>query len=110
MPKPAPKKAAASRLRRPLQRMPAFVRRALEGQNLLPRYRERPAYQRNDYLAWIGRAKRSETQQKRLAQMLAELAGGSRYMNMAWRPRARAAAPVGRWRVAPRQRARSPEA
>lgn len=110
MPNPAPKKAAPSRLRRPLQRMPAFVRRALEEQGLLPRYRERPAYQRNDYLAWIGGAKRSETRQKRLAQMLTELAGGSRYMNMAWRPRARAAGPAGSGRVAPRQRSRSPEA
>lgn len=67
--------------------MPAFVRRALEERGLLARYRERPAYQRNDYLGWIASAKRPETKQKRLEQMLDELAQGDRYMKMAWHPR-----------------------
>lgn len=48
-------------------------------------YDARPDYQRNDYLGWIARAKRPETRQKRLNQMLYELALGSVYMNMAWR-------------------------
>jgi uncharacterized protein YdeI (YjbR/CyaY-like superfamily) len=65
--------------------MPAFVRRALEERGLSASYRQRPPYQRNDYLGWIARAKRPETQQKRLQQMLDELSGGTRYMNMPWR-------------------------
>lgn len=74
-----------SRLKRPLQTMPAFVRRALNEHGLTEAYRKRPPYQRNDYLSWIKRAKRNETQQKRLAQMLHELAAGDRYMKMMYR-------------------------
>jgi len=47
-------------------------------------YNARPPYQRNDYLGWIGRAKREETRQRRLAQMLAELEDGAKYMKMRW--------------------------
>jgi uncharacterized protein YdeI (YjbR/CyaY-like superfamily) len=65
--------------------MPAFVRAALRERELTDAYRARPAYQRNDYLAWITRAKREETRQRRLGQMLAELTRGDRYMKMAWR-------------------------
>jgi hypothetical protein len=82
--------AAQGSLRRPLQAMPAFVRRALQERGLLAQYRQRPAYQRNDYLGWIGRAKLEGTRRKRLDQMLAELAAGDRYMKMAWRPRSSA--------------------
>ncbi len=67
--------------------MPAFVREALLSRGLMEAYRARPPYQRNDYLGWIGRAKRDETKQRRLAQMLDELAAGDRYMNMRWRAR-----------------------
>ena len=67
--------------------MPAFVRRALSERGLLERYRERPAYQRNDYLGWIARAVRDETKQKRLAQMLDELERGGVYMKMKGQPR-----------------------
>jgi uncharacterized protein YdeI (YjbR/CyaY-like superfamily) len=74
------------RLTRALQPMPAFVRRALTQRGLAAAYRARPPYQQNDYLAWINRAAREETKQERLAQMLDELAGGTRYMRMAWRP------------------------
>ena len=74
------------RLRRPLQSMPAFVREALLALGLMEAYRARPAYQRNDYLSWIQRAKRAETRNKRLSQMLEELKRGDRYMNMAHRP------------------------
>jgi hypothetical protein len=83
----AAKKKKATRLRRPVQRMPAFVRRALDERGLLASYRQRPAYQRNDYLSWIMGAQRDETKQKRLAQMLEELERGGVYMKMKWQAR-----------------------
>jgi uncharacterized protein YdeI (YjbR/CyaY-like superfamily) len=66
--------------------MPGYIREALNERKLMDAYRERPDYQQNDYLGWITRAKREETKQKRLAQMLEELQGGKLYMNMKWRP------------------------
>ena len=72
-------------LRRPLQPMPDFVRKALLDKGLMDAYVNRPPYQRNDYLSWIIRAKQENTQQKRLHQMLEELAAGDRYMNMKYR-------------------------
>ncbi len=75
-----------SRLKRALQPMPPEVEQALESAGLMAAYQSRPPYQRNDYLSWINRAKLAPTKQKRLDQMLAELAAGDRYMNMAWRP------------------------
>jgi len=45
-------------------------------------YKDRPAYQQNDYIGWISRAKRQETKDKRLSQMLDELEAGGIYMNM----------------------------
>ncbi len=76
---------AQSRLKRPLNAMPDPVRDALERRGLLPAFAARPPYQRNDYLGWIGRAKRPETRERRLNQMLEELADGDRYMNMPYR-------------------------
>ncbi|WP_146655454.1 YdeI/OmpD-associated family protein [Labilithrix luteola] len=73
-------------LKRAIQPMPAFVKRALDERGLMPAYRARPAFQQNDYLGWIARAKRDETKQKRLTQMLDELDAGDVYMNMKWRP------------------------
>ncbi len=64
--------------------MPGFVRDALDEEGLREAYDARPPYQRNDYLGWIGRAKREETRQRRLAQMLDELRRGDLYMKMAW--------------------------
>ena len=75
-----------SRLKRALQPMPLEVENALATTGLMAAYQSRPPYQRNDYLSWINRAKLEATKQKRLDQMLAELAAGDRYMNMAWRP------------------------
>jgi uncharacterized protein YdeI (YjbR/CyaY-like superfamily) len=72
------------RLTRDLQPMPQFVRTALRDRRLMIKYQERPAYQRNDYLMWINEAKREETKEKRLAQMLDELASGGVYMGMRW--------------------------
>jgi hypothetical protein len=46
----------------------------------------RSDYQQNDYLGWIGRAKRPETAQKRLDQMLDELERSGVYMRMKWQP------------------------
>jgi uncharacterized protein YdeI (YjbR/CyaY-like superfamily) len=74
-----------SALQRPLQPMPADVESALRARGLSQAYDRRPAYQRNDYLAWIDRAKRPDTRAKRLAQMLDELEAGDRYMNMPYR-------------------------
>ena len=73
-----------SRLTRERQSMPDFVKTALEEGALLEAFYSRPAYQQNDYLSWIGRAKRPETVQKRLSQMLEELRRGDVYMKMAW--------------------------
>lgn len=71
-----------SKLTRDKQPMPAYVRKALIERGLMDAYKARPAYQQNDYLGWIERAKRDETKQKRLVQMLDELEAGGVYMNM----------------------------
>ena len=62
--------------------MPEDVREELEERELLGLYEKRPFYQRNDYLAWIGRAKRLDTRRKRIEQMLDELDQGGVYMGM----------------------------
>lgn len=67
--------------------MPAAIRSALSRRGLVTAYRARPAYQQNDYLGWIARAKLESTRAKRLAQMLGELERGDRYMGMVYRPR-----------------------
>jgi uncharacterized protein YdeI (YjbR/CyaY-like superfamily) len=66
--------------------MPEFFREALESGGLMDAYRARPPYQRNDYIGWITRAKRPDTQEKRLNQMLEELEKGDVYMKMDWNP------------------------
>ena len=75
-----------SPLTRTRYEMPAFVREALESRGLLEAYHARPDYQQNDYLGWISRAKRPETKEKRLNQMLDELERGGVYMKMKWSP------------------------
>lgn len=62
--------------------MPDFVAEALETRNLSSAFQARPAYQRNDYLGWILRARQPATSRKRLAQMLDELEQGGVYMGM----------------------------
>jgi hypothetical protein len=52
-----------SHLKRPRYPMPVFVQRALEERGLTAAYEERPAYQQNDYVGWISRAKRQETKE-----------------------------------------------
>ncbi|MCW8815807.1 MAG: YdeI/OmpD-associated family protein [Chlorobium sp.] len=71
-----------SNLKRPIEPMPEFVQAALKEELLLGDYESRPAYQRNDYLMWINSAKRQNTKEKRLRQMLDELRTGGVYMNM----------------------------
>jgi uncharacterized protein YdeI (YjbR/CyaY-like superfamily) len=66
--------------------MPDHVRDSLRRRGLMKAYEERPAYQRNDYLAWITGAKREPTREKRLQQMLDELEKGGVYMNMQHAP------------------------
>lgn len=70
-------------MQRPKHPMPGFVKKALQERGLLAAYQQRPAYQQNDYIGWINSAKRQETKEKRLAQMLDELEAGGVYMNMA---------------------------
>ena len=74
----------AMTLTRPLQPMPDDIASRLDAAGLRAAYDARPPYQRNDYLGWIARAKRAETREKRLAQMLDELRAGDVYMKMAW--------------------------
>ena len=53
-----------SNLSRPKHPIPDFVKDALEKQGLLDDYKARPAYQQNDYIGWINRAKRQVTKEK----------------------------------------------
>ena len=76
-----------SNLSRPIHPIPEFVMKALIEADLLTVYRDRPAYQQNDYIGWINHAKRMETKQKRLEQMLDELRRGDVYMKMKYKPR-----------------------
>jgi len=71
-----------SNLERPQHPMPDFVRQALIERDLMDAYEARPAYQQNDYIGWINRAKRQATKEKRVRQMLDELEMGGVYMNM----------------------------
>ena len=71
-----------SGLKRQIHSMPDYIKQALEERGLMEDYKKRPAYQQNDYVSWIERAKRIETKQKRLKQMLDELELGGVYMNM----------------------------
>ena len=73
-------------LQRDTYPMPEFVKAALLEHNLIDTYRKRPAYQQNDYLGWIIRAKQQATVDKRLEQMLSELGQGGVYMNMPHKP------------------------
>jgi len=73
---------AGRKLQRKLNPMPDYINKALEREGVKQDYLARPDYQRNDYLGWIERAKKEETKQKRLKQMLEELKVGGVYMKM----------------------------
>lgn len=77
-----PSKDKYSNLQRERQPMPEFVKQALLQNGVLDDYYDRPAYQQNDYLGWIARAKQHTTRDKRLNQMIAELKQGGVYMKM----------------------------
>lgn len=68
--------------KRPRYPIPDDIREELNQHGLWEAYQARPPYQRNDYIGWITRAKRVETRQKRLVQMLDELQRGDAYMKM----------------------------
>ena len=72
------------KLKRERNPMPDFLIEALREADLFDVYNHRPPYQKNDYIGWITRAKREETTQKRLKQMLDELTKGNIYMKMKW--------------------------
>lgn len=74
-------------LTRTRYKMPDYIRAALTERGLMDAYHARPDYQQNDYIGWILRAKRDETKEKRLTQMLDELERGDEYMKMKWRPK-----------------------
>ncbi|NLU51916.1 MAG: YdeI/OmpD-associated family protein [Clostridiaceae bacterium] len=74
-----------SRLKRKINPMPQDVEERLVRENLMDAYRRRPPYQQNDYLGWILKAKRPETKEKRIAQMIEELRNGDKYMGMNYR-------------------------
>jgi uncharacterized protein YdeI (YjbR/CyaY-like superfamily) len=73
-----------SRLTRDIHEMPGDVRDALTKAKAMDAYRARPAYQQNDYVGWIVRAKLPATRAKRIGQMLDELESGGVYMKMRW--------------------------
>ena len=73
-----------SRMKRDIYEMPDDVRDALTSNGVMKAYRGRPAYQQNDYVGWITRAKLPATRQKRIQQMLDELDAGGVYMHMKW--------------------------
>ena len=77
--------ARATTFRRARNAMPADIAALLAKRRLERAYAERPPYQRNDYLGWIARARRPATRQRRIDQMLEELAAGELYMKMSWR-------------------------
>jgi uncharacterized protein YdeI (YjbR/CyaY-like superfamily) len=72
-------------LKRQKYPMPDYIRSALSERSLMDAYHARPAYQQNDYISWITRARLEATKQRRLNQMLEELDGGKYYMKMVWR-------------------------
>ena len=74
-----------SRMSRTIYEMPDEIRQAIEARRVMSAYRARPAYQQNDYVGWIIRAKLPSTKAKRLAQMLDELEKGGVYMHMKWK-------------------------
>lgn len=79
-------KHLSERLKRPIQPMLPDIKKRLNDAGLMKAYHARPAYQQNDYLGWIGRAKGEDTREKRIVQMLAELEQGNVYMRMSWNP------------------------
>ena len=74
-----------SRLKRPRNPMPDYVRESLIIRGLMDAYLDRPAYQQNDYIGWINHAVQQKTKEKRLKQMIDELKHGGLYMKMKYK-------------------------
>ena len=53
-------------LTRTRHKMPDHIRAALLERGLMEAYHARPAYQQNDYIGWIMRAKLAQTRQRGL--------------------------------------------
>lgn len=68
--------------RKKILELPSKFKNILIMENLIEAYENRPFYQRNDYIHWITNAKREETKNKRLLQMIEELRDGKLYMKM----------------------------
>ena len=77
--------ADTSKMKRQIYTMPDDIAEALADAGVSDAYDARPPYQQNDYVGWICRAKRAETRQKRMDQMIAELRLGGVYMRMVWK-------------------------
>lgn len=72
--------------RRARNPMPRDILARLKKEGVMSDYTARPAYQRNDYLGWIGRAKQEDIREKRISQMIQELKNGGVYMKMGHNP------------------------
>jgi len=68
------------------QPMPGNVKAALAKRALLDAFLARPDYQQNDYLKWIALAAGPAAKDKRLQQMLDELANGGLFKGEPWTP------------------------
>ena len=71
-----------SKLTREIVTLPDDIEMVLRTHHVFDEYKKRPAYQQNDYISWIKRAKREETREKRVTQMVEELKLGGVYMKM----------------------------
>jgi len=71
-------------LTREIHPIPDDIRQLLHGRGLWEAYQARPPYQQNDYIGWIEQAKRTDTRDRRIHQMLDELEAGGLYMKMRW--------------------------
>jgi uncharacterized protein YdeI (YjbR/CyaY-like superfamily) len=54
-----------TQLKREQYPMPEYIKQVLDKNNVSSDYELRPAYQQNDYIGWIERAKKQETKEKR---------------------------------------------
>lgn len=68
------------------QPMPGNVKGALAKRDLLDAFAARPDYQRNEYLKWIALAAGPAAKDKRLQQMLDEVASGNAFKGEPWTP------------------------
>jgi uncharacterized protein YdeI (YjbR/CyaY-like superfamily) len=70
-------------MKRPRYPISGDIKTALAASGVTAAYSKRPAYQQNDYVGGITRAKLPATRGERIVQMVAELKKVGVYMNMA---------------------------